>query len=473
MKRFIIVLITCLFSITNIVAAETGKANPRSMAFPELRFEIPKGERIVLECGMPVYLLQDSELPIVSISAMVHGGAIYEPDDKTGLAAMTGMVMRSGGAAGILPEKIDDELEFMASAVESGIASDMGTVSMTTLSRNLTPTLTIFSKVLLRPDFAPARVELARKHIQEALRRQNDDPKEIGDREINRAVYAGHPLGRIATVATVAAITRQDLINFHRRYFRPDNMILAVSGDFRRNEMIRELNAIFGKKQDLPRLVFQPIAPPAAGFGPETIYGNKEGSQAVIRMGHLGIKKDNPDIYAVRILDHILGGSFTSRLMMEIRTNRGLAYNVSAHFDVGRLFTGSFMAETETATNNATKTIALMKEIITGIRTEEISDQELVSARESIINSFMFGFTSPAAIANQRARLEFYGYPDNYLERYRANIAAVSKQDVLNAARKYLHPDRLKVVIIGDESKLDPSLTKGTGIKRLMLKPTK
>jgi zinc protease len=459
MKRLVIALCLTLCAVTSGFAANARKANPRSMTFPELRFVIPKAERVVLECGMPVYLLRDTELPIISITAMVHTGSIYDPATESGLAGFTGNAMRSGGAGGLAPEKIDEELEFMASSVESGITEDMGTVSLTSLTRNFGRTLQIFRDVLLRPDFNEKRFELVRKHMIEGLRRQNDDPKEIAGREITRAIYAGHPLGMVPTFASVNAITRQDAIKFHRRYFRIDNMILSVSGDFNRNDMIRELNIIFGKKQAMTPLDLEKITQPAHTFKPEILYARKAVSQTVIRMGHLGLTKDNPDVYAVRILDYILGGSFTSRLTMEIRTNQGLAYNVDSHFDIGRLFTGTFIAETETKAESTAKAIGLMKGIISGMTKEEVSDQELKSARDYIINSFMFGFTSPAAVVTQRARLEFYGYPDTYLETYRDNIAHVTKRDVLSAARKYLRPDAFKIVVVGDAGKFEKPLT--------------
>jgi len=472
MKRLIISLCITLCSVTAVLGAETAKANPRNMPFPALRYEIPKAERVVLECGMPVYLLADPELPIISMTAMVRTGSVYDPAGKSGLASLTGGVMRSGGAGGVSPEKMDDELEFMASSVESGIHSDMGTVSLTSLTRNLGRTLQIFSDVLLRPDFSEKRVELARKHLIEGLRRQNDDPKEIAGREINRAIFAGHPLGDVPTFATAAAITRQDMVDFHRRFYRVDNMILAVSGDFDRASLIRELNKVFPKPAVAAPLKLEEIPQPSGAFSQEVLLGNKAVNQTVIRMGHLGINKDNPDIYAVRILDYILGGSFTSRLTMEIRTNQGLAYNVDSHFDIGRRFTGSFIAETETKAESSAKAITLMKDIITAITKEEVTDQELNAAREYLINSFMFGFTSPAAIVTQRARLEFYGYRSDYLDSYRDNIARVTRKDVLAAARTYLKPEAFKIVVVGDAAKFDKPLSTFGTVRELDLKVT-
>ncbi|KAB0671446.1 insulinase family protein [Oryzomonas sagensis] len=470
MKRLILSLVLLVTAWAAVAAADGGKADPRTMSFPELRFEIPTAERVVLECGMPVYLLRDTELPIINITALVRTGSVYEPAAKAGLAALTGSVMRSGGAGGLSPEQMDDELEFMASAVESGIGPDMGTVSLTSLTKNFSRTLRIFGDVLLHPDFSQKRVDLARKHLIEGLRRQNDDPKEIAGRELNRAIYAGHPLGAVPTFASANAITRQDMVDFHRRFFRPDRVILAISGDFDRGALLRELNAVFGKPAITPPAALPDIPQPKAEFRPEVIYGKKEVNQTVIRMGHLGVTKDSPDIYALRIMDYILGGSFTSRLTMEIRTNQGLAYNVDSRFDVGRRFTGTFIAETETKAGSTGRAVSLMEEIIAGMTREPVSDQELKAAKDYIINSFMFGFTSPASIVTQRARLEFYGYAPGYLEGYRDNIARVTKEEVLAAARRHLRPEAFKLVVVGDAAKFDKPLTALGAVRELDLK---
>ena len=469
MIRPILALILSLCLVTPVFSAEPGKADPRSMTFPVLRYDIPKAERVLLKCGMPVYLLRDAELPIVTITAMAHAGSVYDPAGKSGLAAMTGTAMRNAGAGGATAEKLDDELEFMASGVESSMGADMGSVSLTSLTKNLDNTLRIFHDVLLHPDFRQERLELTRKQMIEGLRRQNDDPKEIGDREIIKAIYAGHPLGAAPTFESVRAITRQDLVAFHKRFFRPSNMILAASGNFDRDALLRNLNTLFGERHDPPPTDIDSIPQPPSGFSGEILYARKAVNQSVIRMGHLGLTKDNPDIYAIRILDYILGGSFTSRLTMEIRTNQGLAYNVESHFDIGRRFTGTFMAETETKAESTAKAIGLMKDIIAGMTKAEVSAQELQAAREFIVNSFMFGFTSPASVVTQRARMEFYGYPEGYLEHYRDSINRITARDVLAAARKYLRPEAFKIVVIGDDKTFEKPLAAFGTVRELEL----
>lgn len=455
--RLFLISLVALLCYAPLQAAEL--ANPRSMTFPALKFAVPKAERVVLKNGMPVYLLQDHELPLVTVTALIHAGSVFDPPTKSGLAILTGSQLRGGGTSTLTPAQLDSELEFMASSIESNFGTDLGSVTMTSLTKNLQRSLQLFSDVLFRPRFDEQRLEVARQQALDAIRRQNDDPKELADRELRKAIYTGHPLGLEPTADSIKAITRADLQACQKQFVQPGAMILAIAGDFDRNAMLTLLNQLIGsiepaKSQALPTVAQVPLT-----FSPAVLYAPKQVNQTVIRLGHLGISKDDPDLYAVRVLDFILGGSFTSRLMMEIRTNQGLAYNVGSSFDVGRHFIGSFTAETETRAEKTGKTIGLMESIIAGMQQQPVKVEELKLAKESIINSFLFGFTSPASIVTQQARLEFYGYPADYLERYRERIAAVTREDLLRAARKHLHPDAFKLVVVGDQQLFDTPLT--------------
>ncbi|GAW67607.1 peptidase M16 [Geoanaerobacter pelophilus] len=447
-------------------------AQPRDMSFPPLDFQLPKSDRVQLKNGMVVYLLQDRELPIVNLTAYLNAGSIYEPKDKVGLAALTGAVLRSGGTLKTPPEKLDRELEFMASSIESAINSDHAGVSFTTLTKNLDKTLALFAEVLKEPAFDPARVEIAKGNALEGIRRQNDDPKEIAGRELARAIYGDHPLGRIPTVATVKAISREDMVEFQKRYFYPANLIVAVSGDFDREKLLQSLETLFA---DWPNQAkpFPPVPKPSEELSPAVLHVQKDVNQSVIRMGHLGIDKNNPDLYAIKVMDYILGGGFTSRLTQEIRSNQGLAYNVDSYFEVGRRFKGSFVAETETKSESTAKTIKLLDSIITGMTKAEVSDEELKLAKDSIINSFIFGFERSSTVVNQQARLEFYGYPKGYLENYRDNIARVTRADVLRVARQYLRPDAMKLVVVGNEKKFDQPLSQFGKVQEIKLNNNK
>lgn len=438
-------------------AAPQKAVDPRTMTFPALKFEIPKSERVQLANGMVVYLLEDHELPLVSMTAYINTGSIYEPAEKAGLAGLTGAVMRSGGTKESPPEKLDAELEFMASAIESSIGADVGNVSLSCLKKNLDPTLSLFADVVMHPAFREDRVTLAKNRTIESLRRQNDDAKGVADRELRKDLYPNHPLGRYPTIASVKSITRDDMEAFHKRYFHPNTMMLAVAGDFDRKEFLGKLEKAFAGWEKVS-VDFPQVPPLQQDIKPEVLLAKKEINQSVIRMGHLGIDKNNPDLYAIRVMDYILGGGFTSRLTTEVRSNQGLAYNVDSYFDVGRRFPGIFLAETETKSESTVKAVTLMRDIIAGMTRAPVTDDELKLAKDAIVNSFIFGFARTDAVVNQQLRLEYYGYPAGYLENYRDNISRVTKEDVLRVAQKYLHPERLVLMVVGNEKQFDKPL---------------
>lgn len=452
------------------VAATAGDLpDPHTLTYPPLKFTVPEAQRVVLDNGMVLFLMEDHELPQVSISAIIGTGSVFEPADKVGLAGLTGAVMRSGGTTSLTPEKMNDDLEFMASSIESSIGGDAGNVSMNSLAKNLDRTLRIFAQVLMAPAFREDKVELARSHAIEALRRQNDDPKGVADRELSKAIYRGTPLGRVPTFATVKAITRDDMVGFHKKYYRPNNIVMSVAGDFVGKDMVAALSRAFAGWEK-GTVDFPAITEPAMALAPEVLHLQKDVNQSVIRMGHMGISKDNPDLYAIRVMDAILGsGGFTSRLMAEVRNNQGLAYNVESSFDIGRRYLGTFVAETETKAETTAKAIGLMEEIIGGMTKKPVSDQELKLAKDSIINSFIFGFTNTASMASQKARLEYYHYPAGYLENYRDKIAKVTREDVLRVAKKYLHTEALKLVVVGDAKRFDKPLSTFGKVEQIKL----
>ncbi|HEY5975857.1 MAG TPA: pitrilysin family protein, partial [Geobacteraceae bacterium] len=302
----------------------------------------------------------------------------------------------------------------------------------------------------------------------EGIRRQNDDPKGIADRELMRALYAGHPLGRVPTTENITAISRDDLVAFHRRYFRPAGIMLAVSGDFRKDELVAKLNQLFAGWEPGP-LDLPTVAKPATDEKPAILLAKKSVSQSVIRFGELGVDKNSPDIYALRVMDYILGGGFTSRLTNEIRSNQGLAYHAGSRVDIGRRFVGTIVADTETKTESTAKTIGLLKQIVGGMAASPVTDQELDLAKNALINSFIFSFAKVDAVVNQQARLEFFGYPPNYLENYRDNLAKVTREDVLRVATTYLKPERFTLVVVGDDKKFDQPLSSFGTVKEIVL----
>lgn len=434
--------------------------NPRTMTFPPPAFSPPKADRRTLSNGITLYFMEDHELPLIHIDAMIGVGNIYEPADKVGLASLTGTVMRTGGTKHLSGNEIDERLEQMAAELSVGIGVDAGAASLDLLKKDFDKGLALFADILINPAFEEEKLQIAKNNALEGIRRRNDRPSSVAGREFVKQIYgAENPYGRESTIETVKSISRSDLIAFHQKYFAPNNMMLGVTGDFDKKEMIEKLEKAFAgwgkKKIEIPKI------PPVIERKTGGIYKvAKPISQTQIRIGHLGIKQENPDFFALSILDDILGASgFTSRLFRDVRTRQGLAYSVGSAFRPGNFERGIFIVYGETRAEMSYQAIATMIDHIRRIREAPVSDEELKLAKESFLNSFIFSFSRPEQIVSRQMSLQYYGLPSDFLERYRDNVAKVTKEDILRVAQKYLHPDQLIVLVVGDEGRFDKPLS--------------
>ena len=448
-----------LIGLVSLLAACAPPVAPRPdrLTFPPLTFQVPAVEKLILPGGIRLYLKEDHELPLVRITALAGAGDISDPADKTGQGGLFAAVLRTGGAGERSPENFDDEVERLAADLTVATDTYATTCELSLRSGDLQTGLGLLSDLLRRPRFDAGRLELARRQALEALRRQDDKPGVIAQRTLRRAIYGAHPLGRTPTVATVAAVTRDDLIAFQQRFITPDNLWLAITGDFDRSQLLAELGRAFGdwSAGPAPRQEFPPVtkAPAAAVW-----VADKELPQTTVLLGEVGIDKDAPDLQATRVMNFILGGGgFNSRMMREIRSNRGLAYSVYSYFQVGRRLPGPFIAGTETKSSTTLAVVRLLRDEMERMRREPVTAEELHLAQESLVNSFVFAFTDSHEVVSQQLRLDFYGYPSDYLQRYRERVAAVTTAEVLQAARDHLHPERQAVVLVGESGKFDES----------------
>lgn len=475
MRQLLLAVLFFMTSLSPVFAATlpaTELPDPRTMNFPAPAFTPPKAERQVLSNGMILYLMEDHELPIIRVEAMVKTGSIYEPAEKIGLAGITGGVMRTGGTRSHTGNEVDELTDQLAIDLSVGIGSDAGGAGLDVLKKDFDQGLALFADVLMNPVFEEEKLQIAKNNAIEMIRRRNDRPSSIAGREFNKQIYgADNPYGREATEGTVRSIARADLIAFHEKYFAPNNMILGVTGDFDKKEMVAKIEKAFAgwkkKKIDFPKV-------PA-------VVERKEGgvyevvrpiTQTQIRIGHLGIKQDNPDYFALSIMDDILGsGGFTSRLFRDVRTQRGIAYSVGSALRAGNFERGIFLAYGETRVETTHQAISTIIDHIRKIREEPVTDEELKRAKESFLNSFIFSFSSPAQIVSRQMSLEYYGLPSDFLERYRDNVAKVTKEDILRVARKYLHPEQLVIFVVGDDGRFDKPLSSLGKVVRVQLTP--
>ena len=441
-------------------AAAGSSGHPSKLSFRPMDFSPPRATRTVLENGMVIYLLPDSDIPLVGIRALVRTGELYVDGERAGLASLTGHVMRTGGAGSLKPEEIDEKLEYVGADLSVGIGYDAGSASLSVLRKDLDLGLEIFSDVLMRPSFSPEKIGLRKKQVEEEIRREGDVPFQILAREFRKILYGDHPYGRRVSgdSETLARLTREDLLEFHSAYFHPNNVILAVSGDFQEEEMLAKLKKAFGGWKSSP--VGFPIPPPIEKrFFRSVNLAPKEINQSSIRIGHFGTTWTDPDYFPITVMNYLLGGGdFTSRLVKSVRSDGGLAYYVGSAF-VDRRETGFFAADCQTKSGSTVRAAALIMETMEGMKEGEVSPEELTTARDAYVNAFVFRFATSGMIVDQLAEYEYRGLPGDFLETYVEKIKSVTAAGVLRAARRYLHPEKSVIVVVGDESAFDSPLT--------------
>ncbi|HJT19818.1 MAG TPA: pitrilysin family protein [Nitrospira sp.] len=472
-KRLVLgAIIVCLL-VPLAVAAAFALGDPRTMTFTPVEFTPPDPDRLVLENGMVVYLLEDHELPLVNVTATIKTGGWLDPADKIGLAAVTGTVMRTGGGAGLSAEQVDEELEQLAADLNISMGRQSGSATLDILSKDVKRGLQIFAGLLKSPAFDAGRLELAKLQAIETIRRRQDSPGSIVSREFVKQLYGpDHPTARESTVDTVRRITRDDAVAFHRRTVHPNGIILGVTGDFQKTEMLAMLRDVFGdwKKGDVPELKIADVAESAQKLAIRFI--DKETSQTHLRVGHLSIKEDDPDYAALAIANDILGGSsFRSRLFNDVRTKRGLAYSVGSRLNTGMHDQGVWLMRAETKLPSTQEVISRFVANMERMRTDLVSDQELAEAKEAYVNSFVFSFPSASSIVNRMIELEYDGLPKDFLQQMRARVVALKKEDLLAAARKHFHPDRLTIVAVGPGQALPKMLSAFGEVKEIKLAP--
>ena len=477
-KRGSLILATMVIALTVPMlascAGDLTLGDPRQMTFKTVEFTPPDADRVVLKNGMVVYLLEDHELPLVSMTATMRTGSWLDPAEKIGLASLTGSTMRTGGGGGLSAERVDEDLEQFAGAIGISIGRQSGSASLDVLSKDLKRGLQIFAGLIRTPAFEPARVELAKLQTIEGIRRRQDNPGSIAGREFVKLLYgAEHPSARESSIQSITRITRDDLVAFHRKTIHPNGMMLGVTGDFDKSAILALLRDVFGdwEKGEAPVLTIADV-PQSPTAKPVVRFVNKDTSQTHLRIGHLSVKEQDPDYVALAIANDILGGSsFRSRLFNDVRTKRGLAYSVGSRLNAGVHDQGIWLMRAETKLPSTQEVTARFVANMERMRTELVTDSELAEAKEAYVNSFVFSFASSSAIVGRLMELEYDGLPKDFLQQLRARVIALTKEEILAAAKKHFNPERLTIVAVGSGEAL-PKLLSGFGdVKEIKLAP--
>ena len=454
MKVLILILV-----LVSAALAQKPAATPAEVAerFPALRpVEIPEVASYTLANGMELYLLEDRTLPQISGAATIRVGNLFDPADKIGRAGITGSVWRLGGTKSMTGEQIDEALEAMAASVETAIGETSGSVSFWTLTENLDSVLEIFADLLQNPEFRQDKLDLTLQQARGAIARRNDDAAGIASREFRNLVYGGDtPYGWRIEYEHLDAITREELLAFCRRYVFPANIKLALYGDFSSEEMKAKVEKAFaGWTTEQPPV---PAFPAVERRPKGGVFVVEKGdvNQSNIRIGHLGGLRNDEDYPALRVLSSILGGGFQSRLFQQVRSKLGLAYSASASWGTNYQHPGIFAINIGTKSESTMLAIEAALAEVERLRVEPVSDQELKTAIDGVLNSFVFNFDTRRKTLGRLMLYRYWDYPDDFIFRFNEKIARVTKADVQRVAEKYLRPDNLKIVIVGKTADFD------------------
>jgi zinc protease len=457
----LLVVTLVLVVVSHLPAAAATAKHYTELQFPPLpEVQLPKYTRYKLNNGIVVYLMEDRELPLVSGTALIRTGDRFEPGDKVGLAGITGEVMRTGGTTKHSGDELNQLLEQRAASVETSISTAAGSASFSALSEDLEMVFDLFAEVLQTPVFAPEKLELAKKQQAGQIARRNDDPNDIVSREFEKLIYGEtSPYARTVEYKTLNNIAREDAVAFYQKYFHPENMILGIIGDFDSAKMRSLIQEKFGNWKPASKPEQQTV-PPASQAKQKGIFvvNQPQLTQSYVQIGHLGGQFNNPDYPALDVLNQVMNG-FGGRLFNEVRSRQGLAYSVYGYWSPRFDYPGMFFAGGQTRSDGTVPFIRAIFAEIERIRTTPITPQELASAKDQVLNSFVFNFQDPGQTLSRLMRYEYYGYPEDFLFRYQQAVKATTIEDVQRVAKKYLQPDNLVTLVVGNASAIQPPLT--------------
>jgi zinc protease len=472
MKKSSLVL-TMLMTVAATIAAPSRSAaqatSLQQIQIPPLApFKPQQPERIELKNGMVIFLQEDHELPLIDGTARIRGGSVNEPATKVGLVDIYGEVWRTGGTKTQTGDQLDDFLEVRAAKVETGSGPDSTTISWSCLKGDLDDVFKAFVDVLQNPEFRADKIDIAQKEMFDNISRRNDDVGDIAHRETVKLAYGrDNPYARQAEYATVAAVTQQDLIDWHGKYVHPNNIILGISGDFDSAAMEARLRAAFDswpKGPAGPRKNEIKYLPANPG---NYLVSKEDVNQSTIHMVGLGTTRDNPDYYAISVFNEAFGGGFSSRLFNDIRTKRGLAYSVGGGIGTNFGHPGILQVAIGTKSQSTIEAIQAATEDIDNLAKQPITDAEIQHAKDAILNAFVFRLDSPDKILAERMTYEYYGYPPDWLDKYEEEVKKVAAADVNRVAAKYMHRDQMAVLVVGNTKEFDKPLSSLGAVKNI------
>lgn len=451
-------------------SAVAAEAKPYDqLTFPPLpEVTVPEYTQFTMDNGIEVFLMEDRDLPLVTGIAMFHTGDRLEPQEKVGLAGLVGTVMRSGGTQTYSPDELNRSLEDRAASIETSIDTSAATAQFSALTPDTDEVLRLFAQVLRQPAFDEQQLQLAKTQVQGSIARRNDSPDDIASREFQKLIYGSQsPYARTVEYETLEAIQRQDLVDFYQQYFVPNNMMLGLVGDFDPAQMREKLEATFGDWQSDPNFKL-PSLPKVSQSqtGGIFVVNQPQLTQSNILMGHLGGQLDNPDFFALSVMNEVLNG-LGGRLFNEVRSRQGLAYSVYGIWSPRYDYPGMLIAGGSTRSEATVPFIQGLRQEFDRIIQNPITAQELTAAKDGVLNSFVFNFQKPSQTLSRLMRYTYYGYPKDFIFQYQRGVEETTIEDVQRVAQEYLKPEEMVTLVVGNQDQIDPPLSALSGDGRV------
>ena len=467
-RRMSLALFVSLWLMPLVAVAQRPAQTPldpelakiKTSPLPEFHPQVPK--RVVLPNGMVMLLQEDHELPLIDGVMRVRGGSRVEPADKVGLIDIYGDVWRTGGTKDKTGDQLDDFLEARAAKVETDGNADSTIISFSCLKPDFEDVFKVFLDVLHNPAFREDKIALAKFQMNTGIARRNDEIDQIARRVATQIAYGPkNPYARFAEYSTVAAVKRQDLVEWHQRYVHPNNIIFGVVGDFDSMAMearIRQAFDSWPKGPEAPKahITFTPEKPQLYFVPKDDV------NQSDIQMVSLGIERNNPDYFAIEVMNYAFGAGFSARLTKDLRTARGLAYAVGGGIGSSFDHLGIFRLAMGTKSATTAEAIEGLRQELQKLIDDPPKGEELRSAKDAILNAFVFNFDSSAKVLREQMAYEYYGYPLDFLDRYRTGVEKTTAEDVARVAKKYIHPEQFATLVVGNPEEIGDQL-KGLG----------
>ncbi len=430
--------------------------------FPELdEFEKPEVVKFTTDNGIRFFLIEDQELPLIDMNVRIRTGGVQVPDSLTGLAGITGSVMRSGGTESIPSDSLNQLLANNAARISTGIGFTAGSAGMNVLKEDFDKLLPVFVDVLMNPAFPEEKIALAKKQAKSALSRRNDNVSQVASREFNQLIFGENSVyGRTTEYATISNIDRQEVVAFHEENFVGENMMVGVVGDFEAEEMKQKLKEAFGQipageenNLDFPEVDYN--------YASTINFINKPAvTQATVYLGHIGGTRPNPDYAEIQVMNNVLSGGFSGRLFQVIRTDMGLAYAVGGQYDLDKFYPGKFYVMVKTKNATVSEAIDAIIHELERLQNEPISEEELELTKDQFFNSLVFRNTSYEQILGRIMRNEYRRMDEDAFNEFVEGVRTTTIPEVQEMAQQYIHPDELQILVVGKKEAVLDQLQK-------------